>query len=318
VFQSSSDYSQYILQNMPFCCLTCYQDYASIIVKIRLCAKSDFLSNKAGTSQKGREEGVQKWVSPISKTLTTLIEQIINNSKQAKPVILRRGVNAMKNKQLFAFFVVILIALALAACERSASTPPPEGEGVFPTLEEGTADPISELSSIGTQTAIAQAAESAEEAESGEETVDESQPVDEEPADKPEATQKPEEQPAATPVPEKEYSVPNNYTLQKGEFPYCLARRFNISPGALLAANGLNSSSVTYPGQTLKIPKDAGSFDAGKRALRNHPANYTVQAGDTVYSIACLFGDVDPRAIEDYNGLSGAYTIQVGQVLKIP
>ena len=131
-------------------------------------------------------------------------------------------------------------------------------------------------------------------------------------------TEKPEEKPEATPVPPKEYPVPETYTLQKGEFPFCIARRFDISPGALLAANGLTSSSVTYAGQTLKIPQDAGPFDAGSRSLRDHPTDYTVQASDTVYSIACQFGAVDPRAIEDHNGLSGAYTLKVGQVLKIP
>ena len=218
----------------------------------------------------------------------------------------------MKHKHFLVFFVVILVALALAACERSASTPPPdEGEAAFPTLE-GTQDPIEVVSEFGTQTAVAQTAES------GGEDAESSQPEPEEPGEEPQATQEPEEKPEATPVPEKEYPVPKNYTLKKGEFPYCLARRFDISPGALLAANGLSNSSVTYAGQTLKIPQDAGSFDAGKRALKKHPADYTVQAGDTVYSIACLFGDVDPRAIEDHNGLSGAYTIQVGKVLFIP
>jgi len=217
----------------------------------------------------------------------------------------------MKKKYFLVFFVVILVALALAACERSASTPPPEGGAAFPTLE-GTQDPIDELNQFSTQTAIAQAGES------GGEEGSEGQPEGEKPTEEPKPTKKPEEKPEATPVPPKEYPVPKNYTLQKGEFPYCLARRFDISPGALLAANGLTSSSVTYAGQKLKIPQNAGSFDAGKRALKNHPANYTVQAGDTVNSIACLFGDVDPRAIEDHNGLSGAYTIKVGQVLKIP
>jgi LysM repeat protein len=217
----------------------------------------------------------------------------------------------MKNKHFLVFFVVILIALALAACERSASTPPPDGEAAFPTLES-TQSPLDELSQHATQTAIAAAASGG-----SQEGESEGQPEVEEPADaeEPEETEK---EPEATAVPEKEYPVPKNYTLKKGEFPYCIARRFDISPGALLSANGLTNASVTYAGQTLKIPQDADSFDAGKRALKKHPADYTVQAGDTVYSIACLFGDVDPRAIEDHNGLKGAYTIQVGDVLKIP
>jgi LysM repeat protein len=224
----------------------------------------------------------------------------------------------MKNKHLFVFVVLILIALALAACERSASTPTTEeGAAVFPTLE-GTQDPIDELNDFATQTAIAQSGES------GGEEGGESQPEGgdqtegENPTEAPEPTQKPDDQPEATPVPPKEYPVPKNWTLRKGEFPYCLARRFDIAPNALLAANGLTSSSVTYAGQTLQIPQDADAFNAGSRTLKAHPADYTVQSGDTVYSIACQYGDVYPEAIEDANGLSGAYTIQVGQILDIP
>jgi len=218
----------------------------------------------------------------------------------------------MKNHRFLIFFVVILIALTLAACQRSASTPPPTDGELFPTVE-GTQNPMDELGAFATQTAIAQ--------QPGGETGTEGEATSE--VEEPAATQQPEdneteEQAEATPIPEKDYPVPNKYTLQKGEFPFCLARRFNISPGALLAANGLTSSSVTYAGQTLVIPKDAGSFDAGSRSLIKHPDKYTVRAGDTVYSIACLYGDVDPRAIEDVNGLSGAYTLEVGEVLQIP
>ena len=156
----------------------------------------------------------------------------------------------MKRKQILVLFVVIIIALTLAACERSASTPPPD-EG-FPT-QEGTSDPMEALEMNATQTAAAQ---------NGSETEVEN-PSDGSEAS-PTPTPEPEDKPEATPVPpDKEYAVPKNYTLQKGEFPYCIARRFDISPGALLAANGLTSSSITYAGQTLKIPQDASKFDAG-------------------------------------------------------
>lgn len=216
----------------------------------------------------------------------------------------------MKNRRFLVFVVVIIIALTLAACERSASTPPPDA---FPTLEGGTSNPIDELGNIATQTAAVQNPENGGDGETESETPSDGSETS------PTATPVPEDQPEATPVPDdKEYPVPDNYTLQKGEFPYCIARRFDISPGALLAANGLTSSSVTYAGETLKIPKDAGPFDAGARELRAHPDEYTVQAGDTVFSIACLYGSVDPRAIEDHNGLSGAYTLEVGKELHIP
>lgn len=215
----------------------------------------------------------------------------------------------MKNHRFLVFFVVVLIALTLAACERSASTPPPEGT-IYPTLE-GTSPPMNELETFATQTAAALAPESG--GETGGETTPEEQPT----AVPPQPTEE-SQQPEATAAPPKAYPVPDEYTLHKGEFPYCIARRFDIAPATLLATNGLNSASITYAGQTLKIPKNAGSFNAGPRALMKHPAEYTVRAGDTVYSIACLYGDVDPRAIEDYNGLSGAYTLKVGDVLNIP
>jgi LysM repeat protein len=216
----------------------------------------------------------------------------------------------MKNKPFFVIILIVLFAIGLAACERSASTPPPDEQGNYPLPEE-TQDVIGSLEEMMTQTAMASSAG----------TTPEEQ-----------ATQAPEEQageggaqeepaPTATPEPPaepKEYPIPNTYTLQRGEFPYCIARRFNISPSALLAKNSLTRASVTYPGQVLTIPKDAGKFDEGQRSLKAHPAKYTVQAGDTVFTIACVYGDVDPRAIEDANGLKGAYSLNVGDVLQIP
>ena len=217
----------------------------------------------------------------------------------------------MKNHRVLIILVVVLLALTLVACERKASTPPPE-EGPFPTTVDITTEPMDELSMIATQTAQAMAPESGDGDTGGEPPAAAPTATPAPPPEQPEQPQQP------TPAPTQTYPIPDQYTLQKGEFPYCIARRFDISPGALLAANGLTSGSVTYPGQTLTIPKGAGPFDAGPRALRSHPTTYTIQAGDTVHSIACLFGDVDPRAIEDANGLDGAYTLPVGGTLHIP
>jgi LysM repeat protein len=124
-----------------------------------------------------------------------------------------------------------------------------------------------------------------------------------------------------TPVPTLEvstYPVPDTYTLQTGEFPFCIARRFDIAPSALLSANNLSSTSPVYAGTVLTIPEDAPAYNLGARALRAHPTSYVVQSGNTVYSIACLFGDVDPRNIEAVNNLTGAYTLSVGQTIQIP
>ena len=110
---------------------------------------------------------------------------------------------------------------------------------------------------------------------------------------------------------------PTNYPLHKGEFPYCIARRFDVDPDALLSLNGLSSGNIYLPNTTLKIPQ-SGSFP-GTRALRNHPATYTVSSSDeTVYGVACLFGDVDPVAIAQANNISVDAALTTGQQLSIP
>lgn len=119
-----------------------------------------------------------------------------------------------------------------------------------------------------------------------------------------------------TPLPQG--ARPGTYILQPGEFPYCIARRFNVDPDQLLALSGL-SAGVIYPsGTALKIPQ-SGSFP-GTRALRAHPTTYTVTSADeNIYSIACLFGDVTPEAIAQQNGLAvSAAALPVGKQLNIP
>lgn len=111
---------------------------------------------------------------------------------------------------------------------------------------------------------------------------------------------------------------PASYTLQAGEFPYCIARRFNVNPDELLSLNGISDGRLFMPGLVLKIPQTGNPFPAD-RALVAHPATYTVSsASETVYSIACQYGDVDPAAIASQNGISVSAKLTVGQKLNIP
>lgn len=111
---------------------------------------------------------------------------------------------------------------------------------------------------------------------------------------------------------------PASYTLQKGEFPYCIARRFNLNPDELLSLNGLSDGQTYYPGLTLKIPQTGNPFPA-ERALHAHPTTYTVSSSDqTVYGVACIYGDIDPAAIAAANGISVGATLTAGQQLTIP
>lgn len=223
----------------------------------------------------------------------------------------------MTPKQFLALLTLALLAFGLAACELSASTPPPSS----PTVDTGPMGTLqSELGNIATQTAAAGGGvqEPTEEPPAGSEAT--AEPTTEEESgggvEAPTATPVP---PTNTPAPEFKPTagIPKNYTLTKGEFPFCIARRFDVNQYELLNLSGLGLNSIPGVGTTLKIPQTGNGF-AGERTLRDHPASYTVQSGDTLGKIACLYGDVSPDAIIQVNGLSGASDISAGDTLQIP
>lgn len=124
--------------------------------------------------------------------------------------------------------------------------------------------------------------------------------------------------PAATSIPSG--SRPPSYTLQSEEFPYCIARRYNLDAESLLAQNQLSSGTVFYAGVVLNLSNVASPFP-DVRALRPHPTTYTVtgNADNTVYGVACKFGDLEPSAIVSANsGITLNSTLTVGQSLSIP
>ncbi len=110
---------------------------------------------------------------------------------------------------------------------------------------------------------------------------------------------------------------PTEYTLASGEYPFCIARRFNVDIGELLSINGLTTSSLTYAGEVLKIPQTGNTF-AGERALKPHPDYYKILSGDTLNIIACGYGDVSPDMIALQNNLQSYTGLPDGEVLIIP
>ncbi len=231
----------------------------------------------------------------------------------------------MKKYSKIALLVVSVIFFTLTACTLKASTPSaaqltPSGEAQFPTVGVGA---------FGTQTAIALTPVST----TPQVNITTTTPA---PGTQPQegATQTPpaqgggQTQPQAaqptatvgaaainTPV----VNRPTTYTLQKGEWPICIARRFNLDIPSFFAANGLNMSSKPGAGASLNIPA-TGTWNSvyGARALKQHPDNHTVVAGESLYSIACAYGDVTPEAILTVNSLASASDIKAGMQLKIP
>ena len=212
--------------------------------------------------------------------------------------------------------LILVLSLVLAGCTRSA-TKGGGGDVVvdtpdipFPVGPENNPNRITEIVAA-TQTADAQMGGEtggASQPEQGVATATPEAGVDETPKALPTSTNV--VIPTATP------GLPTTYTLQEGEFPYCIARRFNIDPNELLSVN--NISGFVSPGTTLTIPTGSTWPAEFERALIAHPTTYNVLAGDTIYKIACQFGDVDPNDIIVANNLEDPYTLTPGQVLNIP
>jgi LysM repeat protein len=258
----------------------------------------------------------------------------------------------MAHKKSVIIFVTALILMAFvsAGCERSyapidesQATPTVTG-GEFP--EPLPADGMDDVFASGAQTATALAAEGGAApatevpAEDSGEGTEELTPDEGAPTETPTTEAGPGGDPAPeTPTPTSTLPVveattavptstpgstggttPGTYTLKKGEFPYCIARRFNVNPDELLSLNNISTGAANslQPGLTLKIPQSGNPFPAN-RAWHSHPTTYVLPEANTVYGVACYFGDIQPSAILNANpAITNPDLIAAGTSLQIP
>jgi LysM repeat protein len=219
----------------------------------------------------------------------------------------------MKKYTPWIFLVLLVLMIGSTACTRSAYKAPVTGVEPSPTIPFPVATQPDVMAEVKSGTETAQAILG---------TILPTQPISiatqpvgtvEVVTAAPTNTVPPVVVPTATP------GLPDTYALQKGESPYCIARRFNLSPLDLFSLNGLTGNETAFPvGYELKIPQDSKWNLEVPRALVAHPVKYTVASGDTIYTIACHFGDVDPNVIIAANSLAAPYELSPGQVLQIP
>ena len=105
------------------------------------------------------------------------------------------------------------------------------------------------------------------------------------------------------------------YTVVKGDSLWSIANRFGVTVQALRDANNL-TNDVLSVGQVLTIPGVSGEEDNGEDENNGAVFYYTVERGDSLWSIARRFG-VTVQEIRDANVLT-TDTLSVGQSLIIP
>jgi peptidoglycan-N-acetylglucosamine deacetylase len=114
--------------------------------------------------------------------------------------------------------------------------------------------------------------------------------------------------PAATAAPS---GSGTSHTVKSGEWLFSIARQYGVSPYTLAQVNGIGAPYTIRPGQVLVIPS------GGTAPVPGTGGTYTVQRGDTIFSIARKLGKT-PSAIINANNLANANFIFPGQVLRIP
>ncbi len=221
------------------------------------------------------------------------------------------------NKKLHSLFsLVVLAALVLAACTRSAGSAPvptavPDGSagGAETTPDAGVPTMDATMAALGTQVSGSMTATAAVLA-----------PVESTPV--PEATQPPvvvdtpapvaTVAPIATPVPAV-VTCANPYTVKEGDWIYKIARDCQLDAEAIIAANpGINPNRIT-PGQKLNLP--TGGAPAPIPAACT--GSYTVVQGDTLFRIAYGCG-VTVEQLAKTNNIAYPYVLHIGDVIKFP
>lgn len=103
----------------------------------------------------------------------------------------------------------------------------------------------------------------------------------------------------------------STYIVKKGDSLYSIANKYNTTVEELKRINNLTSNTLSI-GQVLKLPSDKAS----NVEKEENTISYTVQKGDSLYSIARKYSTTIDK-IKDLNNLT-TNLLSIGQVLLIP
>lgn len=106
------------------------------------------------------------------------------------------------------------------------------------------------------------------------------------------------------------------HVVAAGETLAIIAARYGTTWSAIAAANGLTNANFIYSGQRLVIPGAGTTTTTTTTTTVVQPRYYTVQRGDTLFSIAQRFGTTITN-LTALNSLTNPNAIKAGQTLRV-
>lgn len=108
------------------------------------------------------------------------------------------------------------------------------------------------------------------------------------------------------------------YTIQAGDTFYLISQKYKVDLAQLMKLNNATESTILYIGQKIQIPQPASTASA---STSTQPvttySDYTVKAGDTLWSIADKFG-IPMTELLSANNMTESTWLNIGDVIKIP
>jgi LysM repeat protein len=106
------------------------------------------------------------------------------------------------------------------------------------------------------------------------------------------------------------------HVVAAGETLAIIAARYGTTWSAIAAANGLANANFIYSGQRLVIPGAGTTTTTTTTTTVIQPRYYTVQRGDSLFSIAQRFGTTIAN-LTALNSLTNPNAIKAGQTLRV-
>lgn len=124
--------------------------------------------------------------------------------------------------------------------------------------------------------------------------------------------------PAGLPPAETEI---RKHVVVEGDTVIGIAAAYGVDAASILSANGLGTSSMIFPGESIVLPPSASAAPAATESAEPAldsaaPESHTVAEGDTLSGIAAAH-DLTVADLDRVNGLGGSTVIHPGQVLVV-